>query len=594
MFQYLFNIPNNASTTADFTNHHSAMMINDLLQSLDPSLVVPGTGLPITSSSTNSQVITAPNSTANISGSLQIGGQNGDGGGGSSADQKPKKYRCDLCGLGLSAFGSIKRHKDAVHFGIRKKFAEKECPICKKSYFQLQKHIKIKHKDSKLKCTICDRVLSCSFSYKRHMKKVHGKIGSEQPLPLSVPNSTPTTASQRSKKNKNNTNYQNQPQQQQPSSSNNQQQQSHLQEPPHQHSQQQQQSHYNNKLPQGIGGGGYDNTPNMFGSRMPDASPHNFHPFVPGMIQYPPPFTPYKRPEYNVPGAMLPVHGSHSSTKLEHHNQWGSQYGATGFNPVVNQSLMYQYPMYTAGFDSQAPSTSIKQETKDFSRNSVANFSNASNNNNASSGGGGGGNNTNANTGSSSSNNATGSSSSSGGNTNLPTISNICVFCNASFKDTSSARRHMRSMHAKKYQEMEAARQGTKQYKCSLCPITLSCSGSIHRHMRLMHNKKGENGRELPEYPFPCQVCERSFPTEMSLQRHASYHKKAGEMPGESNSSTFSTCAPCDRGFENNWSYEKHMLQHPDPNTPITQPGKVCSACNIVVTSSMSLKRHKK
>lgn len=85
-----------------------------------------------------------------------------------------KKYRCDLCGIHLSAFGSVRRHKDAVHFGIRKKFVERECPICHKSYFQLQKHIKIKHKECKVKCGICDRVLSCSFSYKRHLKKVHG------------------------------------------------------------------------------------------------------------------------------------------------------------------------------------------------------------------------------------------------------------------------------------------------------------------------------------------------------------------------------------------------------------------------------------
>lgn len=96
------------------------------------------------------------------------------GSGGNSASGTTKKYHCDICGIPLSAFGSIKRHKDAVHYGIRKKFVERECPVCHKSYFQLQKHIKIKHKECKVKCGICDRVLSCSFSYKRHLKKVHG------------------------------------------------------------------------------------------------------------------------------------------------------------------------------------------------------------------------------------------------------------------------------------------------------------------------------------------------------------------------------------------------------------------------------------
>lgn len=85
-----------------------------------------------------------------------------------------KRYFCDICGQAVSAFSSIKRHKDAVHFKIKKKFKLRECPVCLKSFFQLAKHLKIKHRDSKVKCTICERILSCSFSYKRHLKKVHG------------------------------------------------------------------------------------------------------------------------------------------------------------------------------------------------------------------------------------------------------------------------------------------------------------------------------------------------------------------------------------------------------------------------------------
>lgn len=104
------------------------------------------------------------------------------------------KYFCDICGQAVSAFSSIKRHKDAVHFKIKKKFKLRECPVCFKSYFQLAKHLKIKHRDSKVKCTICERILSCSFSYKRHLKKVHGffqesdSSGRIPPEPLKIGN----------------------------------------------------------------------------------------------------------------------------------------------------------------------------------------------------------------------------------------------------------------------------------------------------------------------------------------------------------------------------------------------------------------------
>lgn len=91
-----------------------------------------------------------------------------------NGQKNAKRYFCDICGQAVSAFSSVKRHKDAVHFKIKKKFKLRECPVCLKSFFQLAKHMKIRHSDSKVKCTICERILSCSFSYKRHLKKVHG------------------------------------------------------------------------------------------------------------------------------------------------------------------------------------------------------------------------------------------------------------------------------------------------------------------------------------------------------------------------------------------------------------------------------------
>lgn len=112
-----------------------------------------------------------------------------------------------------------------------------------------------------------------------------------------------------------------------------------------------------------------------------------------------------------------------------------------------------------------------------------------------------------------------------------------------------------------------------------------------------MHNKIGDQTAQTqnnPDAQYTCPVCQRQFMNEISLQRHASYHKKTGEIPEGKNLSNYSTCPPCDRGFENNWSYERHLMQHPDPATPLNPSGKVCTECGLVVTTSMSLRRHKK
>lgn len=160
----------------------------------------------------------------------------------------------------------------------------------------------------------------------------------------------------------------------------------------------------------------------------------------------------------------------------------------------------------------------------------------------------------------------------------------ICTICNHSFRDSSSLRRHTKSKHASKFEQMENTKQQRKKYKCSVCNMHLSCSGSIQRHMRLMHNKvgdqPGQSTQSNPDYQYTCSVCQRSFMNEISLQRHFSYHRKSKEVPDSKTTNvtnnTYNTCPPCDRGFENSWSYERHMLTHPNSPHSATNPaGKV-------------------
>lgn len=456
----------------------------------------------------------------------------------------------------MSAFGSIKRHKDAVHFGIRKKFTERECPICHKSYFQLQKHIKIKHKESKVKCGICDRVLSCSFSYKRHLKKVHGyyRNNPDQGVPpqgikVDVPVGAGASSSSSSSKNKeggNNMDY---------SGFN---------------SSGSSESSYKKPEPPTYG------IPPAFVDPMmrmeapppplPAVPPETFHHLMPGM--YPPPFTPFKRDYPPGPPANQQQSGgsssSSSSSSTSGSMMTAPQYGAYQ-SPTPSP---YQYPPFY--MNDQRAQSLLKNGTKE-----LANILGID------------------------TNNLTGAyvnqtqvAATGAGSTS----SNTCTICGNNFKDASSLRRHTRIKHASKFQAMEDSKAESKKYKCHLCNVSLSCSGSIQRHIRLMHNKVGSQPAEKlhPDFPYPCPVCHRTFANEISLQRHASYHKKTGELPPDTNISSYTTCTPCDRGFENNWSYERHLMQHPTPSTPLAPVGKICNVCNLVVTTSMSLRRHKK
>lgn len=294
---------------------------------------------------------------------------------------------------------------------------------------------------------------------------------------------------------------------------------------------------------------------------LPVPPPETFHPLMPGM--YPPPFTPFKR--------EFTAHAQHQSSSSGSSQMMGA--GAYGGPPYESPSP-YQYPPFYMN-DHQRTTSLLKNGTKELANilgidgSSIqGSYVNSTQVGQAPAA-------------------ATANASSAQQNT--------CTICGNNFKDASSLRRHTRIKHASKFQAMEDIKADAKKYKCHICSVSLSCSGSIQRHVRLMHNKVGTEQAEKnhPDYPYPCPVCNRTFANEISLQRHASYHKKTGEIPSDTNISNYTTCKPCDRGFETNWSYERHLMQHPTPQAPVPQ-GKICNVCNLVVTTSMSLRRHKK
>jgi len=243
------------------------------------------------------------------------------------SDSGKKIHRCDICGIGFTAIGSIKRHKDAVHFGIRKKFTERECPICHKSFFQLQKHINIKHKESKVKCGICDRVLSCSFSYKRHLKKVHGFFKDEEKT--EAPSGIKVAPAPSNKKNMDFSGFNAADANSTPN---------------------------NYKKPDPPFPGPFNPFDPMMASRMehPPGPPHDFHHLMPGM--YPPPFTPFKR-DYAPPPQQSSSSSSGSSVGS---NMPGSnQYGAPPYESP------YQYPPFYMNDRMNTTTQLLKNGTKE-------------------------------------------------------------------------------------------------------------------------------------------------------------------------------------------------------------------------------------
>lgn len=206
-----------------------------------------------------------------------------------------------------------------------------------------------------------------------------------------------------------------------------------------------------------------------------------------GHPSYAPPFVPFKKPfpvsDHYTTGSSHNHSKNTSNQESQLHlptNMMSSAFSpAFGTNPEAALN-MYNYPFYPT-MDPQRTAASqmlIKNEAKNYSsaiNNPTFNtdyvpptnlttqvngtVNNLSNNNNTSP------NHTNS--------------------TTTTTISNTipCDICGHAFRDASSLRRHTRTKHASKFQQMEDTKNDRKKYKCTICHMSLSCSGSIHRHM---------------------------------------------------------------------------------------------------------------
>lgn len=287
-------------------------------------------------------------------------------------------------------------------------------------------------------------------------------------------------------------------------------------------------------------------------------------------MSYAPPFVPFKKPFPTDYSSAASSHSKSSSmmNPAFPHSAFGSPESTAA--TALNSFYPTNYPFYpAAAIESQRNNTTNSTSSSSASKNEVvkdlsqllgiegaveasyihpSQVSAGNNDTSASTNGGAG-------------------SGSGGGNSsnNTPTNNNpnavICSICNHSFRDSSSLRRHTKSKHASKFEQMESTKQQRKKYKCSVCNMHLSCSGSIQRHMRLMHNKvgdqPGQSTQSNPDYQYTCSVCQRSFMNEISLQRHFSYHRKSKEVPdgkttttttSPTTNNTYNTCPPCDRG----------------------------------------------
>ena len=82
--------------------------------------------------------------------------------------------KCDLCGKNFGRRANLNKHRDNVHFKV-KKFA---CSQCDKRFAQkcdLKKHIASVHEKLQFPCDICEKVFSRKCHLTTHKEIVHDK-----------------------------------------------------------------------------------------------------------------------------------------------------------------------------------------------------------------------------------------------------------------------------------------------------------------------------------------------------------------------------------------------------------------------------------
>lgn len=134
-----------------------------------------------------------------------------------------------------------------------------------------------------------------------------------------------------------------------------------------------------------------------------------------------------------------------------------------------------------------------------------------------------------------------------------------CSICLSIYKSKKKLRRHEKMKHI--------------GWKCPECSETVL--NSLEAHLKKMHG--------IREFSFKCNLCEKSFASEKSLDLHVRYHKF-----------TDGVCPKCGEKFDNIKDYTKHLATHPKPKGEKRRRKTwkcVCPICGKTV-SNHSLKGH--
>ncbi|MCK5894057.1 MAG: C2H2-type zinc finger protein [Endozoicomonadaceae bacterium] len=111
--------------------------------------------------------------------------------------------------------------------------------------------------------------------------------------------------------------------------------------------------------------------------------------------------------------------------------------------------------------------------------------------------------------------------------------------------------------------------QTTDPFHCNICNTPFKKLHSLMRHNRFIHNEKRIAS-------FQCDFCNKSFLSDIFLQRHLRGH--TGEKPFQ--------CDICDKRFSQSSNFLVHMRLHPG-KTPFP-----CDLCNKSFTQQIGLNQH--
>ena len=151
-----------------------------------------------------------------------------------------------------------------------------------------------------------------------------------------------------------------------------------------------------------------------------------------------------------------------------------------------------------------------------------------------------------------------------------------CNYCYGCFFNQKELKVHMKSCkyvpeeEKPKIQSFKLPSSKPPQlYKCQFCDATFA-----NIYTRRSHEEVHRNSER--NISFPCQVCEKVYPTLKHLNRHRIFHGLRKYK-----------CDLCQKGFSHKKQLHSHLFIH-------LHLGVVCKICNKVFKSKFHLKNHQK